>query len=184
MKKRAASDLSFQSEFESFVNTEIEVPSASVSRKILAKVKSDLEFMPGRFFVKILTAHGISGVVSLFVCQQFGIQWGNHKTLYSLFHSHLGHEGCMVACGALFMAAGSLTLAPFLSEGEARWFRMNAFVLSSVLAAVTLFLLSGLGTGADVFSYMYWLSGATGASYGIVHLIARFRIGSRLAAAQ
>lgn len=184
MKNLPPSDSSVQSEFESFSKGEFENPPSGLSQSILGKVKSDLEFKPARFGAKLLTAHIVAGVLSLFVCQQFGIQWGSHDTLFFVFHSHLGHVGCMVACGALFMSAGSVAFTPFLSEGEARWLRKNALALYSGLALATLLILTWIGSGADVASSIAWLVGATTASFGLAKLVVRVKLGSRQMALQ
>lgn len=80
-------------------------------------VRKDLK--PGLFYVfwRLCASIAVGGVLSLFICGQFGIAFNTTAIGWNhLIHAHLGATQCAIVCGAAFSVLPVLILR-FISSG-------------------------------------------------------------------
>jgi hypothetical protein len=86
--------------------------------------------------------------------------FGTDQSLDSWFMSMLGHNGCMVACGALFAGAGVFTAGYFLKIEELRALRQTQFLQTLALSTFSLALFFIFGAEIVFTIAGLWFLGA------------------------
>lgn len=124
-------------DFSEFLSSSEITPPASLSRKVLERVASDLNPSPWAVFSKLIAAVVIAGSLSLLICPQFGL--GSYYSPLMHFFMQLGPIGCKAACGAFFMMASIIFACVILRPEELRLVQRTKFL--------TLSAVSGLGLG-------------------------------------
>ena len=93
----------FENEFKEFMEEPDLHPSASLSEKVLTEIHRKLNPNSWLVFSRLSLIHFFSGLITLSVCPQFGINlFGTDLGLVKVFY-RFGTYGCVTACGAFFI---------------------------------------------------------------------------------
>lgn len=124
-------------DFSEFLSSSEMTPPASLSRKVLERVASDLNPSPWAVFSKLIAVVIVAGSLSLLICPQFGL--GSYYSPLMHFFMQLGSTGCRAACGAFFMVTSIVSACLILRPEELRVVKRTKFLALSAI--------SGLGLG-------------------------------------
>ena len=152
------------SDFRDFLTVQESPPPSSISHEIDKLVHTDLNPSFVSIILKQLVVLVIAAPLVLMFCPQFGLGSSERSFFPMNIFMSLGHTGCMLACGSLFMGiVVSVSLFVFRPE-EVRAIRESRFLYFSLLS------LASLGAfvcaGAEVFLELgaAWFVGATAIS--------------------
>lgn len=148
------------SEFESFMKSEsISVPQ-ELNLKVLAAVGSLLNPNAYRIFAKILGFHLISGILSLSICHQFGLNpFQTKSSLADWFMTIGGHNICMIGCGILFVGLSIAAAGSFLTIEEVRVLRKTSPLQISALSIFSLGAFAAFGAQFALAIAGLWILG-------------------------
>lgn len=125
-------------DFKDFMFSESVLPPKVLSEKIYKIVESDLNPSSWKVFSKLTFIHFISAALTLSVCPQFGFRlFGDGVGLMGHF-MHLGHIGCMIACGVFFLGASLLMAIIALKTEEIKIIRKYRWVQIAALISMSL----------------------------------------------
>lgn len=110
-------------------------------------------------FLKLSLIHSLSGVMTLFVCPQFGFSLTDSPGLMRVFMSH-GMGVCMLACGIFFLGTSMLVASFLMKPEEIRTLRKNRWTQISTLSTASFALMICLGAETILSLSLFWLSGA------------------------
>lgn len=156
-------------DYEEFKNNSDSIIVPKLSNDFLKKVSFDINPSPYFVFVKILSIHVLSALITLSVCPQFGIRFfGEGPGLMGVFMS-LGDAGCLMACGSFFIGVSTLVSGFFLTRSEMRVFRNTGPL--QLIALVTLSLGALIMLDADLFFEWIILAWVFGCFFGGLSMI-------------
>lgn len=149
-----------QKDFQDFTDAKEISPPQEVTATILQRVNSKLNPKISVLVFKLALVQLVIGTLTLLFCPQFDFSLTNNYDLFHFFHHTFGVYGCMVACGTMFLGAGSLFAGFILSLDESRKIRKSRFLFfpSLALASLTVFVAMGASIYLDLFAF--WLLGA------------------------
>lgn len=146
--------------FETFKKeTPLKAP-AHLQKNIFERVGQDLHVEPLHVWLKFSAIHSFLATASLLICPQFNLSLSGKKDLYYYFHQALGHEGCMLVCGAIFLGSGALASALLLRKAEVQWVRQSLMMAFILLALVSLGVFFIFGAQIYLDLAAPWLMGA------------------------
>ena len=153
-------------EFTSFVTSK-EEPSNESSLKILNYIEKKFSPSSTIVFTKLLISAGITGLLSLIICPQFGL--GKHLIVMRYFMA-FGHKICALACGSIFVSLGILVAVSLLSLEELRVLRNHKFLQLTSYILLSLFAFAC--AGGEVLSEvaLLWAFGGIVSSSAVVEL--------------
>lgn len=146
--------------YQSFIKDQEESAPEHLKQNILSKVRDDLTISATQTWVKFTVIHTIIGAISLLFCPQFNLSLSGKKDLYHFFHQALGHEGCMIVCGAIFLGTGALACILILRQAEIHMVRRSLMMAFLLLAVVSLGLFFIFGAEIYLGLAIPWLFGA------------------------
>ncbi|MBI2521040.1 MAG: hypothetical protein HYV97_11500 [Bdellovibrio sp.] len=159
MKKK---NESLRQEYLSFCNEVQNPPYQEIGSNqiVQAKILWDLKYGAWVSGAKVIFAQVLTGAASLLLCPQFHLGLTSQKYVVHTFHHSLGAEGCMVACGAIFLGSGALLGILLLRKDEIQRLRFSfigSFFLIALFAIFTFIVL-----GAEVYfkEGLWWILGA------------------------
>ena len=134
--------------------------SIHTDQVIHRKILWDLKYGAWISGAKIMLAQCLTGAASLLICPQFHLGLTSQKYVMHTFHHSLGPEGCMVACGAIFLGSGALLGMLLLRRDEIQRLRFSfigSFLFIALFAIFTFIIL-----GAEVYfkEGLWWILGA------------------------
>lgn len=147
-------------DYHAFKNAPDKTPPERLSAAISQAVHADLSFSAPVTYLKFSLVHFGVGIVSLFFCPQFNLSLTGKKDIYYFLHQNLGHYGCTLACGALFLGFGAFFAALLLRPQETRYIRKSLMSVFLALAFVSLGLFFVFGAQIYLELTMPWLLGA------------------------
>lgn len=171
MNKRA----DWTKEFEEFLQTPPEAPPLSLSHAIISRVRDEFFPSPMHVFFKVVACVGITGLVSLLACPQFGFGGTEHSKLQHVFVEYLGAYGCSIACGAFFSVFGVMVASLMLSRSEVRVLRNNEMMMLSAVSAFFLAAFVCLGATVLFESAALWFLGSWIGSMGSLEAVSALR---------
>lgn len=95
-------------------------PPNDLTSNIKKRIEVELNPSGRSVFFKLFAIHFISGVLTLFVCPQFGLGFSERSHAFLSLLLGLGEHSCMLICGALFLGSTGLVAALFLKAEEVR----------------------------------------------------------------
>lgn len=147
-------------EYHDFLNAE-EVPvPPELSHRVLNLIKNRMLPSVSQIFFKLLMLHIPIGILSLFVCDQFGMN--PFESNFSLAHyfMYFGHSFCMFLCGLLFIGGSILISGFILSPHEVRALRKKSYLQSFLLAGISYGTFLMFGAEITFSIVLVWLLGA------------------------
>lgn len=162
-------------DFQDFLHSRGNGPSAELDRDIVHFVQKDLGSEHKIVFAKLLVIQAFVGSLTLLFCPQFEFSFTNNHQLYHYFHYTFGTYICFSVCGALFIGSGAIFAAYLLKKSEIRkiknsWFFYYLFL--SIIAAGVFFFF-----GANIYLAALgpWLLGAIMGGILMLELNSYFR---------
>ncbi len=159
MTDRNPNETIWRAEFNEFMAAESTETPKLVKEKIVGQVRRDLNPSGLHIFFKLGVIQIFIGSIILLFCPQFGMSLTDEHRIMHLF-MRLGTQGCMFACGTLFVGTSLLISAYVLNFDELRVLRKHQAIQISALSLASMFVF--LLFGADVFEILTiaWLAGA------------------------
>lgn len=149
----------FEKDFNKFVSEESAIPQA-LSKAVLSKISRELNPSFVNVFLKLFAIHTVMSLVTLSICQQFGISLiGSGMTVMRVF-MFLGEYGCQSACGFFYLGMTFLIACLWLKPEEIKVMRANRFASAFALALVSLGVFSVISEGIAIAIGLAWLIGA------------------------
>lgn len=146
--------------YESFIQGEDKTAPQHLKQNILNAIGADLKISPAQTWLKFSAIHAVIGAISLLFCPQFNLSLSGKKDLYHYFHQTLGHEGCMLVCGAIFLGTGALASVVLMRQAEVQLVRRSLMMAFLLLAFVSLGLFFSFGAQIYLDLATPWLLGA------------------------
>lgn len=156
------SDFRDLSEFKDFMQGEERQPPGALSARIRDEVQRDLQ--SGSFSVGLLSKlaliHAAAGAATLLACPQFGVSFISEGLGLMDVFMVLGHEACMVACGAFFTGTSLLVSSLLLKRSELARVRRSRWSVPALLASASALVLTMAGGELALAEGLFWGSGA------------------------
>ncbi|OGQ22977.1 MAG: hypothetical protein A3I05_06050 [Deltaproteobacteria bacterium RIFCSPLOWO2_02_FULL_44_10] len=149
----------WQREFKEFL--EIDVSRFNPPKAFFTKLERRLFPHPWMVFSKVAFVHVIFGLLSLSVCNQFGLNpFDTNFSLSDWFMKIGGHGLCMSLCGILFMASTYLFSNLFLTLEELESIQRHKWLQTGVFGLVSLAAFYFFGAQLVGAFTLLWLLGA------------------------
>ena len=168
--KRDSSE--WESGFREFLEAEEKDPPAHLSRQVREGIHTDLTPSPWFVFARLMALTAASGMVSLFICPQFG--FGQSVGIMRYFML-LGPAACSLACGAVFIGFGLGLAVCVLRPEEVRVIHRTKYLHLAVLAALSLSGFICAGASVVLTVALLWMSGAILGGLTVLELSHRVR---------
>jgi hypothetical protein len=144
-------------EFTDFSNAN----SQQVPSLIFNELKRRLFPNPWVVFGKVTAIHFVVGLLSLAICNQFGLNpFHTNQSLTNWFMKLGGHHVCMFLCGTFFMATTYLLANFFLSLEELEAVRRHEWLQTSVIGLISLAAFYFFGAEMVMAFVALWIAGA------------------------
>lgn len=155
-------------QFQDFVNTPEQSVPTHLSQQILKNHESQLKKDILRVAVKLLTIHGVTSTLSLFICHQFDMNPFNSSVSLSDYFMRFGHSTCMFFCGFLFIGLSLIMARSLLNSYDFQWIKRTFILQFLVLStlSVGIFMLLGAQTTLTMIS-VWVLGGLLGSVLGV-----------------
>jgi hypothetical protein len=144
-----------ENEYISFMTTKDQNLSASLEKKVLTQISKDLKFEKRNLEIKILFMYVFAGLMTLFICPQFG--WNPFSISPHLAHVFMSYGPlvCGAFCGAIFMGSGSLLVLLFIRKNDWNLYKPSAYFRHSALTSLFIVVLMISGLKSQSFSDEY-----------------------------
>ncbi len=163
-------------DYQEFIDAGTTTVPKEVTENVFSRIKNLLTPSAWLVFLKILTIHLITGVASLSICHQFGLNPFNTKySLADWFMSVGGHHFCMLGCGVLFVGGGILAAGYFLTIEEIKVLKRTEFMQNLSLGLISLGLFAAFGVEMILSIAGIWLLGALIGGYVATVTVWKFR---------
>lgn len=130
-----------------------------VLQGVFPTVEGDFRIRRNSLFSKMFVLHLASSLLTLSVCQQFGIRFlGNFDLMHYFMFG--GPLLCQVFCGAFYLGTTSFFVSKILPRHELAWVRRRAFPIGSFAAISSLILLLVMGEPMAPLYLVAWFVGA------------------------
>jgi len=147
-------------EYHDFLNAEeVSVPP-ELSQRVLKLIKSKMLPSMPQIFVKLLMLHLPVGILSLFVCDQFGMSPFDTNFSLARYFMYFGHSFCMFLCGSFFIGGSILISGFILNSHEIRALRKKSYIQSFFLAGISYGSFLMFGAEITLNIAILWLLGA------------------------
>ncbi len=134
---------------------------------LISIVEKDLHVRPELLGLKLFLLHLFASVVTLSLCQQFGMKLplaGSVDLMHVFMRS--GALLCQVFCGAFYLGVSFALMPLFLPRIERGWVRKRLGIVALAFTAFSALLLSLMGTALAPLYLAGWGMGAYLASLG------------------
>lgn len=147
-------------DFKDFVACETTSVPIEISDKIVNSVFRDLNPSPWLVFAKLFGLQSVAGIISLAICNQFGLN--PFQTHFSLSHYFMkfGNSTCMFLCGFIFLGIGVSVGNAILRLEELRVLQKHFGLQIFALSLFSLGIFSIVGAEITLVIGSLWLLGA------------------------
>ena len=150
----------FKKDFDDFITSDASELPKRLDQSTRALILNELNPSWSRISIKILFIHTLISIITLSVCQQFGVRlFFDGAGLMNAF-MNFGYVGCMAACGAFYIGSTYLLLPILLNIDEARKLKSQLWWQPGALAAISLAFLSSVGEALPLIAAAAWLISA------------------------
>ncbi|MBX7149553.1 hypothetical protein K1X76_10785 [bacterium] len=148
-----------QTEFKEFMEGSSE--GVGAPEALFIKLKKRLFPNPWVVFGKVSLIHAVFGLLSLAICNQFGLNpFHTNFSLSDWFMKIGGHGLCMSLCGISFMSSTYLVSNLFLTLEEFESVKHHKWVHTGVFSLVSLAAFYFFGATLVATVTLLWLAGA------------------------
>ncbi len=161
-------------EFAEFSSPEI--AQTKVAPALFQKVKDRLFPSPWKVFAKVVALHTVVGLLSLAICNQFGLNpFQTQQSLTDWFMKIAGHQFCMFFCGVFFMTTTYLLANFFLNLEELESIRRHQWLQTGIIGLVSLAAFYFFGAEFVAILVILWSIGALLGGFLAIESSYRFR---------
>jgi len=147
-------------EFGGFIAAEPIAPDRETDKSILRMVENDLRPALWKIYTKLTLAEVGAGLLTLTICPQFGLGFGQHNELLHALHLSTPPVIFYLLCGLLFVTLGAAMGGLVLSRDEIRTVGYGKYVYFAGYTALAYFAFVTLGAEVFVASSLTWMLGA------------------------
>lgn len=147
-------------EFAEFVEADPVAPSAGLDKTLLDMVTKDLRPARWQVFAKLTLVEIAAGLVTLTLCPQFGLGFGQHNAFVHSLHLALPSAVFYLFCGLFFVSLGAVLCGLILTRPEIRSLGRDQYAYFSVYSILAYLVLISLGSEAFVAGSIFWVAGA------------------------
>jgi hypothetical protein len=123
---------------------------------------------------KFLAIQVSSGLLTLAICPQFGIGWGDHNGALHALHTHVHPALFYLSCGVLFVLFGALLSGLAANRRELKAIGHGKYLFFGSYSLIAYLALLLLGPESFLLISVFWILGGMAA-----HLVG-FGLGQRL----
>ncbi len=147
-------------DYRDFLNTdEVSVPS-ELSQRVLKLIKNRTLPSISKVFFKLLILHIPMSVLSLFICDQFGMSPFESNFSLARYFMHFGHSVCMFLCGLFFIGSSIFISGFVLKPHEVIALRNKSYIQSFFLAGISYGSFLMFGAEITLSIAIVWFLGA------------------------
>ncbi len=148
-------------DYQDFIDADKTSVSKEATDGVFSKLQNLLNPSAWIVFLKILSIHLVTGVISLSFCHQFGLNPFNTKySLADWFMSVGGHSICMIGCGVTFVSISLFAAGYFLTVEEVNALKRNEFLQNFSLGLISLGAFAAFGAELAIGMAGLWLLGS------------------------
>lgn len=158
--KKTDSEQEMLKEFAEFIEAEPITPSMQTDNSVLRMIEKDLRPRLWKVYGKMTLIEVASGLMTLSICPQFGMGFGQESKLFNSLHSETPLIVFYLLCGLFFVTLGASLCGLLLNRAEIQTLGKSKylyFLIYSVLAYLTFIV---LGTEIFITSSLIWMLGA------------------------
>ena len=147
-------------EFCGFIAAEPIAPDKETDASVLRLVENDLRPALWKIYTKFTLVEAAAGLLTLTICPQFGLGFGQHNELLHALHLATPPVVFYLLCGLLFVILGAIVGGLVLSRDEIRTVGYGKYVYFAGYSALAYLALVTLGIEIFVASSLTWMLGA------------------------
>jgi len=147
-------------EFSEFVEVEPVAPSKAIDETVTRMVVKDLSPPPMKVYSKFTLIEAFSGLLTLAICPQFGMGFGQHNEFLHSLHALTAPATFYLLCGVFFVLLGAGVSGMVLNRAEMRTFGNHKYLYFAVYSILAYLVLVMLGPESFVASSLVWILGA------------------------
>lgn len=152
-----------KNDFQDFVSKDSLIESnipKDIEKNVLTIIESQMNPSQSIILLKLFAIHLLMGTLTLLFCPQFSFSLTGNDQFYLFLHQLLGHEGCMIACGVIFMTPGALVASWVLGLDEMNAIKKSIYL--HIMAITSFALVAFIMIDAQVYKdiAILWVIGA------------------------
>ncbi len=147
-------------EFAEFVEADPLAPPTGLDKTLLGMVAKDLRPARWKVFTKLTVVEVAAGLVTLTICPQFGLGFGQHNAFVHNLHLALPSAVFYLFCGLFFVSLGAILCGLALTRADTRRIGNGSYAYFFVYSLMAYLVLISLGTEAFVAGSIFWIAGA------------------------
>lgn len=163
-------------DFDLFKSSPKEVTPNELDNKVISHINSDLNPSHYRILGKMVSLHGVIGLLTLLFCPQFKLSFTHNHSLYHYFHQTFGSQICMIICGVIFIGTGSLICSFFFKYAELQKVHKSVFLYYLGISSFSLLIFLFFGAELYLEMVLFWCLGAIASSILFFEIIRSFKI--------
>jgi len=162
-------------EFCDFVEAAPMEPSSQTDALIRQKVEAVMYPRQWLVYGKFFSLEVFAGMVTLFICPQFGLGFAEHNEFLHRLHVVLNPFFFYMACGLFFVVFGAAISALLLSYDEIQSIRKSKYIYFLIYALSLYFIFFMLATEIMWMSLLPWILGVILGNSFSFSLVSRLR---------
>jgi len=147
-------------EFAEFVETEPVAPGRQLDEAIFNRVRKDLRPYLWKVYTKLTLVEVAAGLLTLTICPQFGLGFGQHNELLHALHASTPPVVFYLLCGLFFVLLGATLGGLVLNRDEIRTVGNSRYFYFAVYSVLAYLIFVVLGKEVFVVSSLVWIVGA------------------------
>ncbi|WP_028865179.1 hypothetical protein [Psychromonas aquimarina] len=158
--KKTDSEHQILHEFSEFIENKPTAPDKQVDNAILQMVEEDLCPPLWKVYSKMTLLNVTSGVMTLSICPQFGLGFGQESKLFYNLHLATPDIVFYLFCGLFFATLGAGLCSLVLKRDEIRALSYRKYLYFIAYSVITFLAFTVLGTEIFISSSTVWILGA------------------------
>lgn len=153
------SEKEWLAEFQEFAGAEKAVVPDALARTLQERIAADLNPPAWAVFGKLAGLQAVVGVLSLLLCNQFGMNPFGTEFSLSDYFMRFGHSTCMLLCGVLFASLSVAAAGWLLRPEEQKVFGRHPLLQLFALSTLSLGAFAAFGAEIALAIGALWLAG-------------------------
>lgn len=165
-----------EQEFAEFVATEPLAPATALDEMIIKRVARDLRPVWWKIWGKITLVEVAAGLLTLTLCPQFGLGFGQHNEFLHALHSATSLPVFYLLCGLIFVSFGAALGGLVLPHAAIRTFGRQKYLYFTLYTLLAYLTLVTLGSEAFILSSLVWMVGGLLGNLVTFSVVVRLRL--------
>lgn len=168
-----------KSDFREFLDSKSDFRNDLLDQSIIRKQMEKMRVSGFYVFGKLVLSQLLGGIVSVLICDQFGMRPFSYEFSLSTYFMNFGHNACMFLCGFLFLAMGISASYWILNLDERNYYRKHFWLQTVVLTTLFLSIFFMAGASISFVVGVLWILGGILGAYLIIKFLdplIRFRV--------